>query len=92
MKVDYDLYIEEFTRVQQELTDYGNKLFGEDRWRTYAELSNMFMREVKMQVNWSAVGSVNPEQAMKMAQLLTKAAELANNFKYNGYKVVFEEE
>ncbi len=92
MKVDYDLYIEEFTRVQQELTDYGNKLFGENRWRTYAELSNMFTRKVKMQVNWSAVGSVEPERAMKMAQLLTKAAELANNFKYNGYKVVFEEE
>ena len=46
---------------------------------------------VKLGVNWSALGTVSGEEARRYAELLMKAAQAAENFKYNGYKVVYGE-
>ena len=43
-------------------------------------------------VNWSAIGAVEPIEAVKFANLLMYAAGLANEFKYNGYKVYYEDD
>ena len=44
-----------------------------------------------MQVNWSAIGTVMPEEAAKFGKALMVAAKLAENFIYNGYKVYYED-
>lgn len=43
---------------------------------------------VKMGVSWAAIGTVSAEEARQYAEQLLKAAELADNFKYNGYVIV----
>lgn len=48
-------------------------------------------RRKTMQVNWSAIGTVTPEEALEFATALTIAAKLAEGFKYNGYKVYYED-
>lgn len=44
-----------------------------------------------MQVNWAAIGTVTPDETATFAQALMYAAELAAGFKYNGYKVYYED-
>ena len=77
--------------VNDALMVYSNGLFGEEHWKSYAEVevSTWGNDPVEAKVNWCALGSVKSEQAEAMAQLLTRAAEEARNFKYNGYVVTF---
>lgn len=42
---------------------------------------------VQLGVNWSAVGSVEPDTALEFADRLKRLAEKARDFKYNGYTV-----
>lgn len=42
---------------------------------------------VKAGVDWVCFGTVEIENAQKFAQWITKAAEAAANFKYNGYTI-----
>lgn len=77
--------------VNDALTVYSNELFKDDHWKSYAEVevSTWGNEPIEAKVNWCAIGSVAPEQAEAMAKLLTRAAEAARNFKYNGYEVTF---
>lgn len=50
---------------------------------------NFGTREITTGINWSAIGTVDAETAMELPKLIAKASELANNFKYNGYTVVY---
>lgn len=42
---------------------------------------------VKAGVDWVCCGTVDTDKAQKFAQWITKAAEAAANFKYNGYTI-----
>lgn len=42
-----------------------------------------------MQVNWSAIGTVMPDNAAAYGKALMVAAKLAESFIYNGYKVAY---
>lgn len=44
-----------------------------------------------MQVNWAAIGTVMPSETAQFASALAIAAGLAAGFKYNGYKVYYED-
>lgn len=44
---------------------------------------------VKIGVNWYASGTVSPEKAEEFADLLKKAAKVAREFPYNGYRIEF---
>lgn len=44
-----------------------------------------------MQVNWAAIGTVEPSKAAEFGKALMVAAKLAENFIYNGYKVYYED-
>lgn len=48
-------------------------------------------RRKVMQVNWAAIGTVTADETASFARALTYAAELAAGFKYNGYKVYYED-
>ncbi len=47
---------------------------------------------MKMGVNWSAIGTTSPEGTRAYAELLIRAAELAENFIYNGYVVDYSKD
>ena len=44
---------------------------------------------VSIGVNWYASGTVSPEKAEEFADLLKKAAKVAREFPYNGYRIEF---
>lgn len=48
-----------------------------------------FRDTIQIGVNWSAIGTVDHNQTREFADLLMVAADLASNFKYNGYKIVY---
>ena len=44
---------------------------------------------VKIGVNWYASGTVPPDSAEEFAELLKKAAKIAREFPYHGYRIEF---
>lgn len=45
---------------------------------------------IKLAVNWSCIGSTSYEKTKAFAEALTEAAEIAEHFHLNGYKVTFD--
>jgi len=93
-KVDYEEYCKAKKEMRDELDALTQELYPEKHYYNLVEVYADFgyKRPISSEVNWSAIGSVSAEDAVKFAQLLTKAAELASNFKYNGYKVYYTDE
>ena len=46
--------------------------------------------QIKMGVNWAALGTVPPEQAAEYANRILDAARAAENFVYNGYLIDYK--
>ena len=44
--------------------------------------------EIQMGVNWAAAGTVTADEARAFADVLMKAADAAQSFKYNGCTVI----
>lgn len=44
---------------------------------------------VSLGVNWSAIGTVTPDEALAFAKDIAKAAKLAQEFPYNGYMIEY---
>lgn len=55
------------------------------------EAEKPWKRRKVMQVNWLAIGAVTAAEAASFARALAHAAELAAGFKYNGYKIAYED-
>ena len=91
MTINYSDLQEALQEINTELKDLTNSLFETDSWKSYAEVevNTWGNKPIEAQVNWSCLGQVTPEEATKMATLLTEAAERARNFKYNSYTVTF---
>ena len=85
--VKYQEYSDELRRVKREL-GIG---MGTKRSIELYEIGGCFNAPVKLGVNWAALGTVSGEEARRYAELLMKAAQATENFKYNGYKVVYGE-
>ena len=92
-KVDHEEFCKARNEMMAELNKLSTELFG-TRGNRYVEIYTDygFGSPIESVVNWAAIGSVPAEDAVKFAKLLTKAADLASNFKYNGYKVYYTDE
>lgn len=53
------------------------------------EMGVSFERPVCIGVNWSAIGTVTPDEALAFAEDIAKAAKLAQEFPYNGYMIEY---
>lgn len=45
---------------------------------------------VELKVNWCSIGAVDTKRALEMVALIQKAAEMAENFAYNGYEISYD--
>lgn len=87
--VDYKEYNKEVYRLQEELHNFCKKMGfrgSEVSIGGRAPLDSI-NGITRLQVNWSAIGSVNEEEAAAFAKVLTKAANMAITFKYKDYEV-----
>ncbi len=80
-KVSYSDYSRALHEAKAKLGDFHIELY--DR----GSRENNF--RIDMGVNWGALGTVSAEEATEFAEALTKAAELATNFPYNGYTIEY---
>ena len=91
----------EFDKAYEQMLKDFNELTGMDGYRrimfyfsedpTAEGYEKPWKRPQVMQVNWAAIGTVMPSEASEFARALTVAAELAAGFKYNGYKIRYED-
>ena len=74
-KVSYQEYNKALCEVQKSVGD---------RVDIY-DMGGSFGMPVSLGVNWSAIGTVTPDEALAFAKDIAKAAKLAQEFPYNGY-------
>ena len=74
---DFDKELTELQRKVRHLTDGNVEVFETNRYK----------EPVQLGVNWAGIDTVAPEKAIEFAQKMVEVAELAKNFKYNGYIV-----
>lgn len=80
---DYMQKTVKFKDYEQALNEIQEKL-NNNNIRFY-NMSSYFKQSISIGINWCALGTVSTEEAKEFAQDLIRAAELAENFKYNGY-------
>ena len=92
-KVSFNEFCEARSEVREKLDSFAVQV-GFPKGCRYVEVYSDFGlgKPVNSEVNWSAIGARPAGDAVKFAQLLMMASELARNFKYNGYKVYYKEE
>ena len=92
MTIKYTDYRKAIKETQNELREFEKNSLPEEYGRcveVYVDDINGGVIESK--VNWSGIGSVPADIANAYAFVLTKAAELAQNFKYNGFTVDYSD-
>ena len=75
----------------QALSTLREKLGGDRRIEVY-DMGGCFNEPVRLGVNWGALGTVPAAEAREFARQLTKAADAAETFEYNGYVIVHGED
>lgn len=83
-KVSKKEYREAFKAIEAQVKEASNNLYvGSvsigDETGSFGDYT------VRLSVNWSCCGEQTPEDTLAFANVLTMAACLASNFKYNGY-------
>lgn len=91
--VSYQEYREELEKLESTINEFRNN--GSGCWSYLSPFSNqnsLFDDEpIDIQISWSSCGAVSTEKASQFIQELAQATELAKNFKYNGYRIKFED-
>ncbi len=92
-KIKYTDYRKAIKEMQNELREFEKNHLPEE----YGRCIEVYVDEpyggcIESSVNWSAIGAVPADIAVAYALVLTKAAELAQNFQYNGFKVDYSDE
>ena len=86
-------YQNELKKLESIINEFRNN--GSGCWGYLNSFSNshgLFSDEpIDIQINWSGCGAVSTEKASQFIQELAQATELAKNFKYNGYRIKFED-
>ena len=90
--VTYREFANAKAEANKELKRISNALFDEPNGMSNAVLEEAPTwgqkdKIIKMNVNWSACGTVDLSKTLAMATLLQKAVELASTFVYNGYVI-----
>lgn len=92
-EVEFDKAFDAMCEALEAQTGYNGREGGIKFFFSYDKNAEMtdkpWNRPKTMQVNWSAIGSVSPSEAAEFGKALMKAAKLAENFIYNGYKVSY---
>lgn len=85
MRVKYSDYVEEIERTKEKLEQ-----------RTCVKDVNRMIWFVNtgdnviwLSLNVAGTGRMRPKEAIRFAECIKEAAELADNFKYNGYVLVY---
>ena len=93
-RVSYEDYCKARKEMQKKLDSITAQIYPEKKYCRYVEIYADFgyRQPIEAVVNWSAIGSVSADEAVKFANLLYEASKLAKNFKYNGYKVFYTDE
>ena len=60
-----------------------------DRHIEIYELNSFGDNKVQLGINWAAIGTVPADEAREFAQKLLEAATAAEDFKYNGYTIIY---
>ena len=77
----------EYREAYNELREFERRY---DDIVSFSNLSGTFGDEsIKIGVNWASIGAVSPDKALKFAEVIKQAVELAENFKYNGYMIEY---
>lgn len=85
-KVSSKEYREAFRAIEARVKEASNNLCC-GSVSIYDDSGRFSDNTVKLSVNWSCCGAQTPEDTLAFANVLTMAACLASNFKYNGYAV-----
>ena len=81
-----------YRTFQKALTDLQRDVSASSDRRIEVYEINQFSDEpIQLGVNWSAIGTVPAAEAQEFAQKLMNAAVAAENFKYNGYTIDWED-
>ena len=87
---DYIKELRELNRKVQLISEAGSKC-----WSSLGAIYNMnndfpgSNERIELGINWCGCGTVELERAEMYAEEMKKVLELAKNFKYNGYKIVW---
>lgn len=79
LKSDFDEAIYELRRDVRNITEFVS----------IYKMSDYFKEPLKLGVRWDPIGTVSPGEAVEFAQKLVEVCKLVENFKYNGYIVVW---
>ena len=82
--VNYREYRRELSELQRKYERRGNNGSHIEIFELGDALENS---SIQLGINWSAIGTVSPEEAEEFAHTLLEAAEDCRNFKYNGYVI-----
>lgn len=86
-EVSYEEYANEIVEMNKKLEEkYGWK---QARRTEIQDMSFYNSRNGKVGINWSAIGTVDCEEAQAFAEQLMEATKIAESFKYNGYAIVY---
>ena len=88
----YQDYINELRELEGAIDDFRKN--GSGCWGSFSPFVNnsglLGNEPISIQINWCACGNVPLDKAKQFAEELKQAIELAEDFKYNGYKIIFE--
>lgn len=84
------VYIDDYREALKEMREELTAIFGEEisRCICFYEL-NSRTEPTKMGVNWYALGTTTSEATKEFGKALIIASDLAEGFKYNGYKITY---
>lgn len=93
-RVSYEDYCKARKEMQKKLDSIIAQIYPEKKYCKYVEIyaHYEYRQPIQAIVNWSAIGAVPADEAIKFANLLYEASKLAKNFKYNGYKVFYTDQ
>ena len=83
-----DLY-NEILRAEAELRQYHKNIGLEDLETVKIKFTSFWNEPIKAHAFISGLDTLDVEYAKKIADLIVFASQLAENFKYNGYKEVY---
>lgn len=83
----------EYELAYDEMVEKFNSLTGMDGSRRIQfYFDEAYGEPGTMSVNWAAIGTTTPEEALEFGKALMVAATLAAGFKFNGYKRSYSED
>ncbi len=94
MTVDFITFTKEIQDITEEINQkLHDKAFKDDKY-THRYIFFDYPcfigdNKIKLEVNWSAIGNTTPEKTKAFAEALMEAAQIAESYHYNNFRVTF---